>query len=43
VSLPKNTFDRAEKKDVKLVNDIVSEFQAQYVPQEAIKGLQIVL
>ncbi|HWO07554.1 MAG TPA: thymidylate synthase [Candidatus Paceibacterota bacterium] len=43
VTLPKNSFDRAEKKDVKLVEQIVAAFTGQYKPQDAIKGLQIVL
>lgn len=43
IELPKNAYDRAEKKDVKLVEEIVQRLSAQYSPQEAIKGLQIVL
>lgn len=43
IELPKNAYDRAEKKDIKLVEQIVSSFSSQYVPQDAIKGLQIVL
>lgn len=43
IALPKNTFDRAERKDVKLVEQIVTAFADQYNPHEAIKGLQIVL
>ncbi len=43
VELPKNSFDRAEKKDPKLVDEIVSVFASQYNPQPAITGLQIVL
>lgn len=43
INLPKNTFDRAEKKDVKLVDEIVNPIMAQYNPLPAIGGLQIVL
>lgn len=43
IELPKHAFDRAEKKDPKLVVQIVASFTEQYKPQEAIKGLQIVL
>ena len=43
VELPRNSYDRAEKKDVKLVDQIISVFSDQYNPHEAIKGLQIVL
>ncbi len=43
IALPKNSYDRAEKKDVKLVEHMVAAFADQYKPQEAIKGLQIVL
>jgi thymidylate synthase len=43
IALPKNSYDRSEKKDVKLVEHIVDVFSEVYKPQEAIKGLQIVL
>ncbi len=43
IALPKNSFDKAEKRDHKLVEDIVSQFTLQYQPQAAITGLQIVL
>jgi thymidylate synthase len=43
VALPKNTFDRAEKKDKKLVDEIVGPIAAQYQPLPAITGLRIVL
>jgi thymidylate synthase len=43
VVLPKNTFDRAEKKDVKLVEEIAGPIMAQYDPLPAIGGLSIVL
>ena len=43
LSLPKNTFDRAERKDKKLVDEIVGPLAAQYNPLPAITGMQIVL
>lgn len=43
LQLPPRSFDRAEKKDGKLVEQIVSAFTERYKPHEAIKGLQIVL
>jgi thymidylate synthase len=43
VTMPKNAFDRAEKKDRKLVDELVSSFKEQYQPLPAISGLQIVL
>jgi thymidylate synthase len=43
LELPKKAYDRAEKKDRKLVDQIASSFSSQYVPHEAIKGLAIVL
>lgn len=43
IELPKRTYDRAEVKDEKLLMQIVEPIQVQYKPQEAIKGLQIVL
>ncbi len=43
ITLPKNSYDRAEKKDVKLVEQIVEQFTTQYTPQPAITGLQIVM
>ncbi len=43
ISMPKNAYERAEKKHPKLVDEIVAEFVKQYRPQEAIKGLTIVL
>jgi len=43
VALPKNTFDRCEKKDKKLVEEIVGPLTAQYNPLPAITGMQIVL
>lgn len=43
VKLPKNAYDRAEKKDKKLVEQIVESITSQYQPQPAITGMQIVL
>src|SRR3990167_256576 len=43
VILPKNTYDRSEKKDKKLVDEIVNPIAAQYNPLAAITGMQIVL
>lgn len=43
ITLPKNAYDRAEKKDKKLLDEIVENITAQYKPLEAIKGLQVVL
>lgn len=43
VVLPKNVFDRSEKKDRKLVDEIVAPIAAQYNPSPAITGMQIVL
>src|SRR3989338_6767290 len=43
VTLPKNTYDRSEKKDKKLVDEIAGPIAAQYNPLPAITGMQIVL
>jgi thymidylate synthase len=43
VTLPDNTFARAEKKDETLVDEIVLPIEAQYHPDDAIKGLKLVL
>ena len=43
VTLPKSTYDRSEKKDKKLVDEIVNPIAAQYNPLAAITGMQIVL
>lgn len=43
IALPKNTFDRAEKKDKKLVDEIAEPISAQYHPLPQIAGMQIVL
>jgi thymidylate synthase len=41
--LPKNAYDRAEKKDQKLVTQIVENVTTQYTPLAPITGLQIIL
>ncbi|OGG79670.1 hypothetical protein A3A39_01720 [Candidatus Kaiserbacteria bacterium RIFCSPLOWO2_01_FULL_54_13] len=41
--LPKNTYDRAERKDKKLVDEIVEPLSSQYAPLPHIAGMQIVL
>ncbi len=41
VKLPHNTFDRAEKKDKKLAEEIIQMFEKQYSPLENIKGVKI--
>lgn len=43
LALPDNSFDRAEKKDPKLLEEIVQNLSSQYNPMEPIKGLKIVL
>jgi thymidylate synthase len=43
IVLPENAYDRAEKKDVALVEEINANVQAQYTPGEPITGLRIVL
>jgi thymidylate synthase len=43
LSLPKNSFDRAGKKDHELVKEIFENLSGQYHPLEPIKGLKIVL
>lgn len=43
LSLPKNSFDRAEAKDAQLVDDINDSLTRQYQPGEPIAGLKIVL
>ena len=42
-TIPKNSYDRAEKRDDELVSEIFRQFKEQYNPGEAIKGLKIVL
>lgn len=43
LQLPKNVFTRAEKKDLALVEEIVSNFETQYHPLPSIKGLHVVI
>lgn len=43
MELPKNTYDRSEKKDAKLVDEIIGPLAGQYNPLPPISGLQIVL
>jgi thymidylate synthase len=43
LSLPDNSFDRAEKKDAQLVEEIAQNLSSQYNPMEPIKGLKIIL
>jgi thymidylate synthase len=42
LEMPKNSYDRAEKADVKLVSEISDNLVSQYSPEESIKGLKIV-
>ena len=41
VNLPKNTFERAEKKDASVVTEIVEDLEKQYHPLPKITGLKI--
>lgn len=43
ISLPADSFERAERKDHALVEEINQQLVDQYKPGEAIKGLRIVL
>lgn len=43
LTLPPKSFARAEKKDIKLVEEITKHFKKQYKSAPAIKGLKIVL
>jgi thymidylate synthase len=43
LKLPPKSFDRAEKKDKELVDNVSANLLSQYKPMEAIKGLDIVL
>jgi thymidylate synthase len=43
LSLPTNTYERAEKKEDALVTEIVEQLSEQYNPMQAIKGLKIAL
>jgi thymidylate synthase len=41
--LPQDSFDRAEEKDPKLLDEIVENLSKQYNPMEPIKGLKLIL
>jgi thymidylate synthase len=43
LALPSDSFDRAEKKDPKLLEEIVQNLSSQYNPMEPIKGLKLIL
>lgn len=43
ITLPQNAFERAEKKDISLADELIEQVSAQYKPQPAIKGLKIAL
>ncbi|MDQ2933316.1 MAG: thymidylate synthase, partial [bacterium] len=43
LTLPENSFDRAEKKDPQLLEEIVQNITSQYNPMEPIKGLKLIL
>ncbi len=43
LTLPENSFKRAEKKDPKLLDEIVENLTKQYNPLEPIKGLKLIL
>lgn len=43
LEIPENSFERAEKADTKLVEDISDNLMGQYAPEDSIKGLKIVL
>ena len=43
LTLPKKAFNRAEKKDKKLVDEITASLSAQYRPLSPITGIKIVL
>jgi len=43
LTLPENTFERAEKKDADLINEITEQLKNQYNPMEKIEGLKIAL
>lgn len=43
LELPKNSYTKACKKDVKLVYEISEQIEKQYKPMDAIKGLKIAL
>lgn len=41
--LPENAYERAEKKDETLIEEILQDLSSQYKPSDPIKGLKIVL
>lgn len=43
LSVPENSFERAENQDITLADEIINSLKEQYTPQEAIKGLLIAL
>ncbi len=43
LTLPENSYDRAEKKDIELVEEVNELLTQQYKPGSSIKGLKIVL
>lgn len=43
LAMPKNAFERAEKQDHTLVDELFQQIKAQYRPLDPIKGLEIVL
>lgn len=43
ITLPEDTFARAEKKDKDLVDQLIEQVKGQYNPQAAITGLKIAL
>lgn len=43
ITIPKDAFTRAEKKDHTLAGELIAEFDKQYTPQAAIGGLKIAL
>ncbi|MFA5888926.1 MAG: thymidylate synthase [Candidatus Paceibacterota bacterium] len=43
LKLPKNSFNRAEKGDKKLVEEIFDNLNKQYKPMESIRGIKIIL
>lgn len=43
LALPEKTFERAEKRDADLINEITEQLKNQYNPMEKIEGLKIAL
>lgn len=41
--LPEHAYERAEKKEESLLEEIVEDLSSQYKPSDPIKGLKIVL